>query len=635
MAIKNLLIKLGVVGDKKAKDRIKGVETGLGSLGKSAIKAGAAFFGARALINGMKQSVELAGIQEQAEKRLEVALGKRSQALLDQASALQQQTTFGDEAILGVQASISAFVKSEEQIKKATSATLDMAVAMGMDLKSAGDLIAKTLGSSTNALSRYGIQVEGAVGSQERLESLTNNIAKLFGGQASAQADTFAGSIEQMQNAIGDTGEVLGKLFQPAIQSSAKSLKTFAENFGDTLTTISKIDLAKTGKNFLKSTDALMKAVKGLIRITFDFLPDIFKASLNKMLPISKKIFTAFVDGVKEVALIAFEPFAIAISHVGERIKQGFTVIINGLIGGVNTLIEKVNLVGTKLGFDEIPQVNLLDNVQVDPLLDKLKEAKISKFLVPEGGEIDTTQEFLDASKEIMTTYLEDIKVLKEEEKNSELETHIEVENQKLEASKNTLKELSKEEKQKIANFKKTFDAGVQFANSLEKHRKQIRDNEMNAEIQAVLKSQMTEEQKESAIANIKEKFKQKDIADARRMKGIRKAEAVINTAVAVTEALPNFLKAGFIAAKGAAEVAIIEAQQFAKGGIVQGNPSQGDVVPVMATAGELILNQAQQNNLAGGMGGVTVNIGGNIIGEESFVRDTLIPEIEKARTFA
>ena len=54
-----------------------------------------------------------------------------------------------------------------------------------------------------------------------------------------------------------------------------------------------------------------------------------------------------------------------------------------------------------------------------------------------------------------------------------------------------------------------------------------------------------------------------------------------------------------------------------------------------MATAGELILNQAQQENLAGGMGGITINIGGNIIGEESFVRDTLIPEIEKARTFA
>jgi hypothetical protein len=54
-----------------------------------------------------------------------------------------------------------------------------------------------------------------------------------------------------------------------------------------------------------------------------------------------------------------------------------------------------------------------------------------------------------------------------------------------------------------------------------------------------------------------------------------------------------------------------------------------------MATAGELILNQAQQNNLAGGMGGITINIGGNMIGEESFVRDTLIPEIERAQVLA
>lgn len=635
MAIKNLLIKLGVIGDKKAKAKIKGVESGLGSLGKSAIKAGAAFFGARALINGMKQSVELAGIQEQAEKRLEVALGRRSSALIEQAKALQQQTTFGDESILGVQASIGAFVKSEEQIKKATKATLDMAVAMGMDLKSSGDLIAKTLGSSTNALSRYGIQVEGAVGSQKRLESLTNNIAKLFGGQATAQADTFAGSIEQMQNAIGDTGEVLGRIFQPAIQSSAKGLKTFSENFGGTLEAIEKIDLAKTGRNFLKSTDALMKAVKGLIKITFDFLPDIFKASLNKMLPISKKIFTAFIEGMKEVALIAFEPLAIAISHVGQRIKQGFTSIINGLLGGVNTLIEKVNLVGTKLGFDEIPEVNLLDSVQVDPLLDKLKEAKISKFLVPEGGDIDTTQEFLDASKEIMTTYLDDIKVLKEEEKAKDLQDHIDNEEDKADASKKTLFKLSEDEKAKMSLFKKRFDLGIQLADAQHAHRKMLRDNEMNAEIQAVLQSQMTEEQKESAIANIKEKFKQKEIADARKMKTIRKAEAIMNTAVAVTKVMPDLISMALVAAKGAVEIATIEAQQFAKGGIVQGNPSQGDVVPVMATAGELILNQAQQNNLAGGMGGVTINIGGNMIGEESFVRDTLIPEIERARTLA
>ena len=229
MADKNLRIKVSTRGAKQSSRELGGVDTRLKGLAKSAGLAAAAFFGARALLSGFKEAIRLSGIQEQAEKRLAVALGGTSQALLKQATALQQVTTFGDEAILGVQASIAAFVKNEDQIKKATEATLDMAVAMGMDLKGAGDLIAKTLGSSTNALSRYGIEVKGAVGSSERLESLTSNIAKLFGGQAKAQAETMAGSIEQMKNAVGDAAEALGDLLAPTVMTAANALKGAAE----------------------------------------------------------------------------------------------------------------------------------------------------------------------------------------------------------------------------------------------------------------------------------------------------------------------------------------------------------------------------------------------------------------------
>jgi len=87
-----------------------------------------------------------------------------------------------------------------------------------MDLKAAGDLVAKTLGSSTNAMSRYGIQVEGAVGSTERLESLTNNVSTLFGGQAKAQAETYAGSVEQMKNSLGDMAEQIGAIMIPVFE---------------------------------------------------------------------------------------------------------------------------------------------------------------------------------------------------------------------------------------------------------------------------------------------------------------------------------------------------------------------------------------------------------------------------------
>jgi len=85
-------------------------------------------------------------------------------------------------------------------------------------------------------------------------------------------------------------------------------------------------------------------------------------------------------------------------------------------------------------------------------------------------------------------------------------------------------------------------------------------------------------------------------------------------------------------AGAGGAVASVMDAQlaKFASGGIVQGDPSKGDSVPAMLTAGEVILNQAQQDNLVGNMGGVTINIEGNMIGNEEFVRDTLIPEVQK-----
>ena len=78
--------------------------------------------------------------------------------------------------------------------------------------------------------------------------------------------------------------------------------------------------------------------------------------------------------------------------------------------------------------------------------------------------------------------------------------------------------------------------------------------------------------------------------------------------------------------------------QRFAQGGTVRGQ----DNVPIMAQAGEFIMrrdavrNIGVQNlaemNRSGSSGGVTVNIQGNMIGNESFVRDTLIPEITGAQ---
>ena len=226
---KKVNLDFEVRGADKAASKTRSLDNGLKGLASSALKVGGAFFAARGLISGLQNAIELAGVQEQAEKSLEVALGRRSQALLDQASALQQQTAFGDEAIIQAQALIAAFTDEEEEIKKLIPAVLDLSAAKGFDLVGAADLVSKTIGSSTNALSRYGIEVKGAVGSTERLDSLVGNLADKFGGQAAAEAETLQGSLDQMNNALGDAAEVIGQFVAPLVIDIAKGFKGAAE----------------------------------------------------------------------------------------------------------------------------------------------------------------------------------------------------------------------------------------------------------------------------------------------------------------------------------------------------------------------------------------------------------------------
>lgn len=155
--------------------------------------------------------------QEDAVARLRGALAplgasteRVTQALAAQASQIQANSRFGDEAIIAAQALLANFTREEEQIKALTQVTVDFSQALGVDLNSAANLIGKTLGSSTNALARYGVEVEGAAGSSDRLQSIVENSAALFGGQAKAAVDSYAGAVQQLKNTQGDLGEVLG-----------------------------------------------------------------------------------------------------------------------------------------------------------------------------------------------------------------------------------------------------------------------------------------------------------------------------------------------------------------------------------------------------------------------------------------
>ncbi|GEM_PF-5805146 len=209
--------------NKIDKDAQKMGKTFSQGFGKAIAFAGGAIL-INKFINFTKKSIELYFKQEAAEKRLTIAYRKNAQALIDYAAALQQKTAYGDEDIIEAEALIAAFIREEDSIKKLTKATLDLAAAKGMDLKTAADLLTKSVASGTNALSRYGLEIKGAAGSAERLESAVKAVNDAFGGQAAAQLDTYAGKVQAISNAWGDLREKFGRFSTKTIFAALQTL---------------------------------------------------------------------------------------------------------------------------------------------------------------------------------------------------------------------------------------------------------------------------------------------------------------------------------------------------------------------------------------------------------------------------
>ncbi len=301
------------------------------------------FNNAREIMQGFKEvvgavqqtfgkSIQLYGVQEKAEKQLQTALGYTSQALLDYATAMQRKTTHGDEEIIKAQSLIASFVKEESQIKALTKASLDLADAKGMSLEAAADLLTKSVSSSTNAMSRYGIEITGVAGSSERLQSAVDSVNKAFGGQAEALAETNIGSLEQFENLIGDVQEKSGKLIVEGIKPIVKELGEFFKN-------LDKINPQLTG--VVTAVGMLGGAVVTLNAT--GLMPLIFNFGVLK---------TSLISSRYQMVLMRNSGYATAggFRAAGIAAKGLFSSLgpITWAIIGITALVEVVNLLGNK-----------------------------------------------------------------------------------------------------------------------------------------------------------------------------------------------------------------------------------------------------------------------------------------------
>jgi len=194
-------------------------------------------------------SVKAFDEQIKAETSLRTALGNNAEAfanLAEQARELQKVTIFGDEATLQAQSFLAQLGLNEQAILRLTPLIQDFATAQGIQLTDAAKLVAKSVGSSTNALSRYGITIEGAVGEQERLQSAVDALTVAFGGQAEAIAKEGLGPLQQLKNELGDVSEKFGEIILEFIDPLTKGLQKVSEALSN-LTEEQKKNIVKYG----------------------------------------------------------------------------------------------------------------------------------------------------------------------------------------------------------------------------------------------------------------------------------------------------------------------------------------------------------------------------------------------------
>lgn len=234
----NTVLKIIVNGEDNASPMLRGL-SGLLKGGLVA-GAGAAIAGIAGLGAVLKSSVSEAEAAEEVTAQLNAVLkstkgiaGMTAEALNEQALALSEMTRFEDDEIASASSLLLTFTKvGKDVFPDATEATLDMATALKIDLRSATMMVGKALNDpirGITTLTRSGIQftdqqrdmIEAMVEAGDVAGAQRIILAELetqFGGSAQAAGETAAGMRDILGNALGNIKEEIGGALLPVVK---------------------------------------------------------------------------------------------------------------------------------------------------------------------------------------------------------------------------------------------------------------------------------------------------------------------------------------------------------------------------------------------------------------------------------
>ena len=263
-------VRIDIAAQFVGKKAFKEAETSTDKLTKNVkglAKGLLAVYSAQKILSYAKASVKAFAEDDKAAKalgttlkNLGLAYGSNIGTVNGFISRLEMQTGVLDDELRPAMDRLLRATGDVTKSQELLGLALDIAAGTGKSVTQVSQSLQKAYLGQTQALGRLGVGLTIAELSTSTFEQIQERLSVLFAGQASAAADTYAGSLAKLTVASNNAKETIGKGLVDALMTVTNSNST--DEF------IAKIDkAAQSIANFVRETGEFIKITKSI----FDF----------------------------------------------------------------------------------------------------------------------------------------------------------------------------------------------------------------------------------------------------------------------------------------------------------------------------------------------------------------------------
>jgi hypothetical protein len=349
-------LKLSILGDidnlKKnltaGTTEVQGFGSKLTKFGKiagaafAAAGAAAAAYAGKLLVDGVKSAIEDEAAQAKLALTLKNVTGATDAQVAATESYIQKQQLLYGVTDADLRPSFERLTRATGDLKvaqEAQSLALDIAAGSGKSLEAVSNALGKAYEGNMGALGKLGVGLSAAELKTMSMDEVTKALAATFEGQAAAKADTFAGKMARLKEALNEGKETVGSYvldaLQPLVTLMVNNVIPAIQTLGSTI-----------GENLKPYVDDIIAIFRDYLipyfQMWWGFISDVvIPGIVGTFKPILEGLFEAFgsiADSIQNNS-DKLEPFFNLMKNIGTFILKTLAPAIGTVLGAALKVI--------------------------------------------------------------------------------------------------------------------------------------------------------------------------------------------------------------------------------------------------------------------------------------------------------